>query len=181
MKIHCSVEGCSSRSPTTMRSMVSLTWRLKLCEFSTRPKPSRKRKKPIVATSSQRLSCMPGDSQRVSRRSATRPSPLNITIFHERLQVRRPQMRRKLVGEIHGAMPAARAADADREVRFAFAQKARNQIIDEAEQLGLERLRLGRCFEVGDDARVRAGERAQLFDVVRVRQEPYVEDEVGVQ
>src|SRR5690242_6118412 len=125
MKIHCSVDGCRPASCTTTRSIVSFTWKLKLWEFSTRPKPSRNKKTPTMATNSQRLSCMPGDSQRDNRLSV-RPSPLNIAVFHERLQVRRAEMRGELVGEVDRPMAAARAADADGEVGLAFAQEARN-------------------------------------------------------
>src|SRR5215472_2226079 len=120
MKIHWRVEAWSCASWTTMRSIVSLTWKLKSCEFRTRPKPSRNKNTPRIATKSQRLTCMPGSSQRDMRCSELRPSPLNIAVLHERLDVLASQVRRELVREKDGTVASARAADADREMRFAL-------------------------------------------------------------
>src|SRR5262245_50048075 len=97
-----------------MRSIVSLTWRLKSCEFKTRPKPSRNKNTPRIATKSQRLTCMPGTSQRDMRASPLRRSPLNIAVLHERLDPLPAQMRGELVREKDGTVTSARAADADR-------------------------------------------------------------------
>src|ERR1700730_6237933 len=130
MKIHCSVAGCNCAPCTTTRSIVSLRWKLKLCEFSTRPKPSRNMKTPTMATSSHRLSCIPGESQRDNRCSATLPSPLNIAVFHKGLQVLGAQVRREFVRKVNRAMPSAGAADPDREMRLAFAEEARHEIGD---------------------------------------------------
>ncbi len=90
-------------------------------------------------------------------------------------------MRRQFGREIDGAVASARAADGDGQVRFALPRESGDEEVDEPVQLALERLHLFVVTEEVDDVRMRAVERAQLVDIVRIRKEANVEDEIGIQ
>ena len=94
---------------------------------------------------------------------------------------RRRRRSRELLGDHDAAVPAAGAAERDRQVRLAFAlvagQQQREQPVELVEELPGAALR----EHVVADGRVEPGERAQLLDPVRVRQEPAVEHEIDVE
>src|SRR5450631_4370320 len=106
---------------------------------------------PMNATTSQRLRCMPGDNQRPRRSSVVAALGLCIAALHERLHALSDEVCDEVVREIDGSVAAARAADRDREVRFAFAYESGQQKIDEAVKFGLEFLGLFDGIEERDD------------------------------
>src|SRR5690242_5983363 len=87
----------------------------------------------------------------------------------------------ELLADHHAAMPTARAAERDREVRLPFALVAWNEQREEAVEL-VEELACPRLREhVLTNGRIETRERAQLLDPVRVGQEPAVEHEIHVE
>ncbi len=90
-------------------------------------------------------------------------------------------MREDAPAEVYAAVASARAADRDRELRLSFLLEARDQEVEQRQQLLEKRLRVRNRFEIGGDGRIGAGELAQPFDVVRIRQKAHVEDQIGVE
>ena len=88
---------------------------------------------------------------------------------------------RELLGDHDAAVPAAGAAERDRQVRLALALVAGQQQREEPVELVEELARAALREHVVADRRVEAGERAELLDPVRIRQEPAVEHEVDVE
>jgi hypothetical protein len=80
----------------------------------------------------------------------------------------------------HGAVLAARAPDRDHEVRLALGLVARQEVVQQRLEVVVELLQVAVAPDVLDHPRVLAGQRLEVRDVVRVRQEPDVEGEVGV-
>src|SRR5271165_375010 len=183
MNAHSMVTGEIMSRPMSWRSMYSLIWKLRngACA-SRRTKPSRNSAPPASAKNSQRLTLMPGVSQRIACDQAWRPELFSrIAKLHERAHVMGAQMSGQLGRQIHGTMAAAGAADADRQVRLAFADEQRDEEVDEAVELAFERLDVRIALEKLDHGRMRAGERAQLVDVVGIGKKARVEDQIGVQ
>src|SRR5690348_8078188 len=58
-----------------------------------------------------------------------------LPVITQHLPMRRPEMLRELLGEIHRAMPSARAADADRHVAAAFGFEARQPRVEKAREV----------------------------------------------
>src|SRR5271154_4123194 len=84
-------------------------------------------------------------------------------------------------GKVDRPMASAGAAKTDRELRFSLAVIARDEKIDEAEEMRDEGRGIGNIREVGGDRRVVASERLQFGDVVRIGKEAHVEDEIAIQ
>src|SRR5215472_6348125 len=131
MNVHSITTGEMASRWISCRSMYSLNLKKPKCaEYKRRPKPSRKSAPPAIASNSQRLTFMPGVSQRNERNNAL-PFfpflPLDISELHKRAHVPAAQVRGELVGEEHGAMPPSGAADGDGHMRFALALETRHQ------------------------------------------------------
>ena len=77
-------------------------------------------------------------------------------------------------------MPAARAADADREVCLALAHVRGEQVVEQRDQVVVEVRDPVGALHVVDHLLVQPGQLAKLRLVVRVREEAHVEEEVGV-
>ncbi len=84
------------------------------------------------------------------------------------------------VGDGHRAMPAAGAADGDRQVALALGDVGGDEELEQRQQPAVELARLRARLDVGAHRLVEAGLRSQLVDVVGVGQEADVEGEVGV-
>jgi len=83
-------------------------------------------------------------------------------------------------GHHHGAMLAAGATERDGEVAFTFVDVVGNQIGKKALHAAEKFSRLGEGLDVAANARVFAGEAAQLGNEVGIGQEAHVKHEVGV-
>ena len=88
---------------------------------------------------------------------------------------------RDLLSDHDAAMAAAGAADPDRQVRLALAPVRREQQREQAVELVEELGGVGLAEHVVAHLGVGPGERAQLLDPVRVREEAAVEHEVDVE
>src|SRR3954471_8227907 len=86
----------------------------------------------------------------------------------------------EVLGDRDRAVPAAGAADRDREVRLAFGDVLRQQEVEQRDDALVELGEAPVALDVGDDARVVAGQRPERRLVVRVGEEAHVEHEVGV-
>src|SRR5262245_10797815 len=140
---------------------------------------------PMNASSSQRFTPMPGWSQRRSRVGSALESratlgPLELAVEDlERRAPTIPETAREILGDDHRSMPPPRAADPDREPALALGLERRDAEVDEVLDL----------VDVLDRPRLCQDERAHLFGepgvlaevghVVRVLDEPCVEDEIG--
>src|SRR5512143_921751 len=78
------------------------------------------------------------------------------------------------------AVPAARAADRDRQMLLALGDVGGQQEVEQRHQPAVELTRLRTGLDVLPDRLVEPGQRTQLVDVVRVRQEADVQGQVGV-
>ena len=90
-------------------------------------------------------------------------------------------MRADAFGYIDGAMPPARAAEGERESRFPFGDVQRDEKVEQGLETLQEALRFGLRVEEGGDRSIGSASVAQSRHVVRIRQEPHVEYEVGIQ
>ncbi len=84
------------------------------------------------------------------------------------------------VGDGHRAVAAAGAADRDRQVALALCHVGRDEELEQRQQAAVELARLRPRLDVGAHLLVEAGLRAQLVDVMGIRQEAHVEGQVGV-
>src|SRR5512143_2200893 len=78
------------------------------------------------------------------------------------------------------AVPAARAADRDRQMLLALGDVGGQQEVEQRHQPAVELTRLRTGLDVLPDRLVEPGQRTQLVDVVRVRPEADVQGQVGV-
>src|SRR5262247_3584708 len=83
------------------------------------------------------------------------------------------------LGDEYRAVTAAGAADRDRDVALAFALEGRQQRLQERSERCEERRIGGVALDEAADLRIAAGERAQGRIIVRILQEPHVENQVG--
>src|SRR5258706_1979488 len=151
-----------------------VTWR------STWAAPSASRSRPRNTMSSQRLTPIPGSSQR--RRFTRLASPrLELPMEHgDRPMAPGLEASRELLGDDDRAVIAAGAADPDREPALAVGLHRRDreleEVLDELQELVGPGL-------IEDEFAHRLGQArvlAQLGHVVRVLQEASVEDDVGL-
>src|SRR5690606_4189370 len=84
------------------------------------------------------------------------------------------------LGDVHGPVLSARAADRDRQVGALEILIARNPVLEEAGDVAHHLLHERLRVEERDDLRVLAVERSKLRFPVRVRQAAYVEHEIRV-
>src|SRR5579862_8059321 len=94
--------------------------------------------------------------------------------------MRRAEMLGQLLGEIYRAMASTGAADADRDIAAAFGFKARQPLVEEADEIVAERDDVGLRFEPRADRRILTRQRTQARIPMRIRQTARVEHEVGV-
>src|SRR6266478_2871965 len=90
------------------------------------------------------------------------------------------QVLARVFGDHHAAVPTAGAAEADGQVALPFLYIVRQQIDQEVRDAGDEFLRLGERADEPGDARVAAGQGAELGNEMRVGQEADVKDQIGV-
>src|SRR5256714_12189 len=90
------------------------------------------------------------------------------------------ELLRQTVGDHHGTVPSAGAADPDRQVRLALPDVGREQVVEQRDQPVVELADAVGALDVVDHRLVAAGQLAQLGLVVRIRQEADVEQEVCV-
>src|SRR5439155_23104764 len=155
-----------------------VTWRI------TCATPSASRSRPRNMSRSQRLTPIPGWSQRRSlTEPASRPSfAPELAVEHlDRIVPLVAQPLGELLREHDRTVAAAGAADADREPALALVGEGGNaeleQLVDQVHVLA----RAGLGQHEFADRLGQAGQLAQLRDVVRVLDEARVEDEVGLQ
>src|SRR6476646_8742772 len=142
--------------------------------------PSASRTRPANITSSQRLTPIPGVSQRRSRWPTSRT--LELPVEHrDRPVVLFAEPARQLLGERDRAVVAAGAAERDREPRLALADVGRQREVEELMEVLEELAGDGLAKDVVADRLGQARQLAELVDVVRVLHEPDVEHEVGLE
>ena len=139
--------------------------------------PTARSRSPTNATSSQRLTPMPGVSHRrmfTARARGGRP--------RHGPEVPLAQPRRELLGDHDRAMEAAGAPDRDREPRLALVDVGRDEQVEDGRGAGRGTVAGDRLAEdVLADVLGQAGARPQRLDVERVLHEPDVEHEVGLE
>src|SRR3954451_6387501 len=85
------------------------------------------------------------------------------------------------VSDGDGPVPAAGAADGDRQVLLALGDVGGQQEVEQRHQAPVELAGLRTGLDVLADGLVETGQRPQIVDVVRIGQEADVEGEVGIE
>src|SRR5215469_7192733 len=85
-----------------------------------------------------------------------------------------------LIGDHHGPVMAARAAEADSEIALAFVNVVRQKVIQQIRDAGDELAGLRERPDVFRDGRILPRQLFEFRDVIRVRKEPHVEHQVAV-
>src|SRR5215212_5275190 len=104
----------------------------------------------------------------------------HVAVDGRRLVAAAAEVARDPVGRHHGAVAAARAADADGDVGLALAPVEREQVVDEFREAPERLAHLVARVEEAHDARVVPRQLAQLRHEVRVRQMSYVKQQINV-
>ena len=113
---------------------------------------------------------------RAAAAQGRRASPTELAVAHQHLVARRERAREPL-DEIDRAVPAAGAADRDRQVVAVVARVVGQPARDEAVDVPVHPLDVGHRFEERDHRGVAPGERLQRRLVVRIGQAAHVEHE----
>ena len=80
----------------------------------------------------------------------------------------------------HGTMFAARAADADNNLAFAFLAIMRDKKLQHIEQFRQERLRFRPFHHIIVNIRILARIRPQMLDIMRIRQKANIKDQISI-
>src|SRR3954451_15411201 len=159
------------------------SWRSRRAPASARPSS------PMKTRSSQRLTPMPGRSQRrrfiaLSDDSrGVRATSRSLELAMEdgyRPEVPLPEPRRELLRDHDRAVVAARAAAGDRQPRLSLGDVGGDREIQEVAEEGQEPFRRRLLEDERADRVGQARQRPQLVDVEGVRHEPHVEHEIGL-
>src|SRR5206468_9829190 len=166
----------SRATPTNPPGLAScVAWRI------TWATPSARMSVPAKVTSSQRLTPIPGVSQR--RRFIGRPSrSVQLAMEHGHgPEIPFAEPARQLLGERDRAVVAAGAAERDRQAGLPFADVGRDREGQEVLDVLQEVLGGGLLEDEHPDCLGQARQLAEVLDVVRVLHEPHVEDQVGLE
>src|SRR2546425_2408487 len=145
--------------------------------------PADSNKMPAAISTTHRFTPSPGTSHWVRRRSLGGTGLLlsDVAMPHRNAVTAAREVLRQFIRQDHRAVFTSRAPQRHGQMRLALFHVLRQEIIHQRGQMAHKLFRRWRAEHKTPDLRAVPGQGTQRFVVVRVRQEPHVEHEIGVE
>src|SRR3989449_11662165 len=145
--------------------------------------PADSNKMPAAISTTHRFTPSPGASHWARRRSLVGTGLLlpDVAMPHRNAVAAAREVLRQFIRQDHRAVFASRTPQRHCQMRLALFHVVRQEIIHQRGQMAHKLLRRRRAEHKTADLRAAAGQGTQRFVVVRVRQEPHIEHEIGVE